>query len=434
MATRTLAEVRAADADVVYSLYFPDGGRVRAATAVGCVCLDYLSCSECERILGQSFLSIELAVRKKQRTDPPVTVARVDAGPGKGLEPGSRGVEVSDAVALSGKAEQLGPGSSHQPVEGSDAVAISGKADKVGPGSSHPPSDGIEGSDAVALSGKADKLGPGSSHPPSDGVEGSDAVAISGTADRIELGLSHPPSDGVDGSDAATSSGTADQIGPVSHPQSDGVEEGFEAAISRMAARLGLPTAVGERAKEVFRKMEDASAWPRVPGRRKTKIKFQSKRPLAYAACLSIACRADGSAVTLRELARAVAEDGGAAGRKDIANLVAHIRGRLGKEVAGHATGGTVSISSYLRRFGALVGLREPDLAAALEAARRLEDGVLDLRHCPDTVAAAVVCLALERAGAIMPGVKDVAAATGVSSTVHTVCRKLRCHVDLLFG
>uniref|UniRef100_A0ACD5TE81 Uncharacterized protein n=1 Tax=Avena sativa TaxID=4498 RepID=A0ACD5TE81_AVESA len=396
MATRTLAELRAADADVVYSLYFPDDGRVRAAMAVGCVCLDYLTCSECERILGQSFLSIELAVRKKQRTDPPVPVARVDAGPRQRVEPRTD-PPVPVARIDAGPRQRAEPGS--HGAGGSDKVAISGKANQLGLGSSHPPSDGIEGSDKVEISGKTDKLGPGSSHPPSDGVQGSDAVAISGKADKL------------------------------------GVEEGFEAAISRMADRLGLAAAVGERAKEIFRKMEEASAWPRVPGRRKNKTKFQSKRPLAYAACLSIACRADGSAVTLRELARAVAEDGGAAGRKDIANLVAHIRGRLGKEDAGQAAGGmAVSISSYLRRFGALVGLREPDLAAALRAARRLEDGVLDLRHSPDTVAAAIVCLALELAGAIRPGVKDVAAATGVSSTVHLVCRKLRCHVDLLFG
>jgi hypothetical protein len=339
-------------------------------------------------------------------------------------------------VAISGTADQLGPGSSHPPsvgVAGSDAVAISGTAEQIGQGSSHPPSDKVEGSDVVAISGTADQLGQGSSHPPSDGVEVSDAVAISGTADQLGPVSSHPPSDRVEGSDAVAISGTVDQLGPVSHPHPHGADEGFEAAISRMAARLGLAAAVAERAKEVFRKMEEASAWPQQHGPGRTKTKFQSKRPLAYAACLSIACRADGSAVTLRELACAVAEDGGAAGKKDIANLVAHIRGRLGKEEAGQAAG-MVSISSYLRRYGALIGLRESDLAAALKAAGRLEDGVLDVRHSPDTVAAAVVCVALERAGAIKPGVKEVVAATGVSQTIYSVCRKLRCHVDLLFG
>jgi hypothetical protein len=128
-------------------------------------------------------------------------------------------------------------------------------------------------------------------------------------------------------------------------------------------------------------------------------------------------------ALSLRELACAVAADGGAATRKDIAMLIAHIRRRLGEEEAGQSTGiGMACVSTYVRRFGALVGLREEESAAVLKAARRLEDGVIDVRHNVDIVAAAVVCMALQRARAIKPGVnersrvKDVAAATGVSS------------------
>ena len=43
-----------------------------------------------------------------------------------------------------------------------------------------------------------------------------------------------------------------------------------------------------------------------------------------------------------------------------------------------------------------------------MKAARRIEEGALDVRHNPEFVAAAVVCLALQRAGARKPGVKDV--------------------------
>ncbi|KAM0821820.1 hypothetical protein ACQ4PT_030005 [Festuca glaucescens] len=375
METRTLAEVRAADADTLFSLYFPEG-RVSAAAAVGCVCIDYLTCRECERILGQSFLAIELAARKKPRTDPPVLVARVDAGPGQRLAPGSHRLEGHDA-------------------------AVSGMADRLVVGShSHPLSDGVEGSDAGAS--MAERLVPGS----------------------------HPPSDGVEESDAATSS-MADRQGPGSDPPSHGVE-GFEAAISVMAARFGLSAAVGERAKEVFRKMDEARAWHH--GRGWTMDR--SKGPLAYAACLSIACRTEGSALSLRELARAASVDGGAATRKDIAKLIGQIRRRLGEEEAGQSTGiGMVCVSTYVRRFGALVGLREAESAAALKAARLLEDGVLDVRHNADIMASAVVCMARQRAGAIRPGVKDVAAATGVSNmTIYAACRELRPHAELLFG
>ncbi|CAM0954141.1 unnamed protein product [Alopecurus aequalis] len=340
MATGMLEEMRAADWDTLYNLYFPDGGRVTAAAVVGCVCVDYLTCTECERILGHSFLAIEPAARKKQRTDPPVAVARVDDGRG---------------------------------------------------------SDRVEGSDA-AISGMADRLGRGS-HPPLQGIEGSDA-AISRIANRLV-------------------------------PGSNGVVEGFVTAISGMAARLGLPTAVGERAKELFRKMEEARAWPHGPGWNK----FRSECPLAYAACLSIACRTEGSALTLRELARAT--DGGVA-KKDIARLIAHIRRRLGEEEAGpwKSTGtGMVCVSSYVRRFGALVGLRQAESAVALEAARRLEEGVLDVRNNADSLAGAVVCLAVERAGARKPSVEDVAAANGLTKdTIYRVCRSLRPHADLLFG
>uniref|UniRef100_A0ACD5TE49 Uncharacterized protein n=1 Tax=Avena sativa TaxID=4498 RepID=A0ACD5TE49_AVESA len=465
METPTLAELRAADADIVYSLHFQDGGRVATAAAVGCVCLDYLTCSECERILGQSFVAIELAVRKKQRTDLPVPVARVDAGPGQG-----HGVEESDGVAISGKAGQLGPGS-HPPlvgVEKSDAVAISDNADKLGPGShsplvgveksdaaisatadqlwagSHPPSDGVEASDAAAgmanrlepgphgvegsdaaFSGTADRLGHGS-HPSSDGVD----AAISGMANRLGLG-SHPPSpsDGVEGSDKATPS-MADRLAPGSN----GGVDVFETSISGMAARLGLAAAVGERAEEVFRKMEEARAWPH---HRSFRRKDRNKG-LLYAACISVACRNDneGSARSLRELALATTNGAGAVSRWEIARLVAHIRRRLGEEEAGQGTCiGMVCASSYVRRFGELIRLGEAGKTAALKVARRVGEDLLDVRHSPECVAAAVVCLSLERVGARKSDVKDVAAATGITqSTIRKVCKKLRPHAEMLFG
>ncbi|KAM0921577.1 hypothetical protein ACQ4PT_006763 [Festuca glaucescens] len=404
METRTLAEVHAADADTIYSLYFPEG-RVSAAATVSCVCVDHLTCSECERILGQSFLAIELAARKKQRTDhPPFPLARVDAGTAQRLGMGSHGIEVSDA-------------------------AISGMADRLEPGSrSHPPSDRVKESDA-AISRKAEFLGTGS-HPPSDGVEGTDA-AISSMEDRLGTG-SHPPSDGVKGSDAAITS-MADRLCPGPN---EGVE-GFEAAISGMAARLGLAADVGERAKEVFRKMEESRAWLHGGLGRRGQRKDRSKGPLAYAACLSIVCRSEGSERSLRELALAAgAGNGGAAARKDIARLVAHIRRQLGEEEAGQATGiGMVSVSSYLRRFGVLIRLGQAEEAAALEAARRLEESTLDVPHLPESVAAAVVCLALERGGAARKPEKDVATATGIHyHTINRVCMILRPHAGLLFG
>ncbi|KAF7009753.1 hypothetical protein CFC21_024258 [Triticum aestivum] len=513
METRMLAAVRAADRELLYSLYYPAGGRAPAAAVVGCVCLDYLRCSECERILGQSFLAVELAVRKKQRTDPPVLAARVGQELGQGGGPGSHGAEGSDA-ALSGMAHRVVPGS-HPPSDGAEgsAAAVSGMPYRLVPGS-HPPSDGAEGSDAAistmahriapgmngrvevfeaAISGMTARLGlaaavgerakevfrrmeranawhygRGWTKDLSKGLAYAACLSIACSTDGLALSprelaraaaadggaaspkdiatlVAHikrrlgeeeaagradrlvPGSDGVEWSGTAVSS-MVDRLWPDSHPPSDG-DEGFEAAISGMAARLGLPAAVGERGKEVFRKMEEASAWPHGPGR----SKFRSNAPLVYAACLSTACHNEDSARSLRELALAAAGDGGPKSMKEIARLVSHIRSQL--EEAGQLTCiGMVSVSSFLRRFSAYIGLAEAEETVALEAARRLEEGDLDVPHSPWSVAAAIACLTLERAGAWKPG-KDVAAATGVSDmTIYMVCRKLRPHAELLFG
>uniref|UniRef100_A0ACD5T7S9 Uncharacterized protein n=1 Tax=Avena sativa TaxID=4498 RepID=A0ACD5T7S9_AVESA len=272
-----VAEARAAELDTLYSLYFPDAGRVAAAAVVGCVCLDHLTCTECARIGA--------------------------AGDGTSAE-------------------------------------------------------GFE-------------------------------AAISVMADPVQA-------------------------------------EGFEAAISGMATRLGLAASVGKRAKEVFRKMEEARAWPH---QRPGWAKDQSKGAL-YAACLSIACRNEGSPRSLRELALATS-----ARKEEIVRMTALIRRWLGEEEAGQATGvGVLTVSSFMRRFSAQVGLGEAESTAALEAARRLEEGVLDVRHNAEFLAAAVICLTLERVGTRKPGVKDVAAAIGLRmETIYRVCRNLRPHADLLF-
>ncbi|KAI5019633.1 hypothetical protein ZWY2020_044521 [Hordeum vulgare] len=291
----------------------PDGGRVTAAAVVGCICLDHLACTECDRILGIPFLPIDARSPSPRRASTP------------GLASGS----------------------------------------------------------------------------------GSPPVPMARVSVGLRLGIG--PSTGGDGARA----------------------EGFGASISGMAERLGLAAAVGDRAEEVFRKMEEARAWPRGPGWAKGRSRRDSGR--LYAACLSIACRNEGSPRSLRELAMATA-DGSAAARKEIAKLTAHIRKRLGEEEAGQATGvGAVPVSGYLRRFGPLLGLGDREAAAAWEAARRLEGGALEVRHNAEALAAAVVCMALERAGA-RRHIREVATATGIPyATIYLVCRKMRPHTALLF-
>jgi transcription initiation factor TFIIB len=76
----------------------------------------------------------------------------------------------------------------------------------------------------------------------------------------------------------------------------------------------------------------------------------------------------------------------------------------------------------------------DQEVNAALEAARRLEKN-LDVRRNPDSIAASVIYMAIQRAGADQ-SIRDVSTATGVSEvTIREVYYKdLRPHAELLFG
>jgi transcription initiation factor TFIIB len=201
-------------------------------------------------------------------------------------------------------------------------------------------------------------------------------------------------------------------------------------SIDDMAARLGLAAAVRDRAKEVFRKLEYAKVLPRGG-------KCRNRHAL-YAACLHVACRAVGTPRTFKELA-SVTGDSATAGIKDIGRLVKSIKIHLGEEDCGQPAGeitigAVVQAGDYLRRFGSLVGIGDQEMNAALEAVRRLEKN-LDVRRNPDSIAAAVIYMAVQRAGA-GKSVREVSTATGVGQvTIREVCYKdLGPHAELLFG
>ena len=99
----------------------PDGGRVTAAAVVGCICLDHVACTECDRILGIPFLAIDERPPSPRRAStpgsasgsgsPPVPMARIGVGLRLGIGPRTggdgAGAEQFDA-SISGMAEQLG--------------------------------------------------------------------------------------------------------------------------------------------------------------------------------------------------------------------------------------------------------------------------------------------------------------------------------------
>ncbi|KQK16099.1 hypothetical protein BRADI_1g26740v3 [Brachypodium distachyon] len=204
-------------------------------------------------------------------------------------------------------------------------------------------------------------------------------------------------------------------------------------AMDGMAEQLGLATAVKDRAKEVLRKLEVAKAFPKGG-------KCRNRRAL-YAACLHMACRDEGTPRTFKELA-SVTGDSVTAGTKDIGRLVKHIKNHLGDQdqdaegmqATALEKGAIVRAGDYLCRFGLQLGMGQEELHAAQEAARRLEKD-LDVRRNPDSIAAAVIYMATQRAGG-GKSIRDVSTSTGVSEvTIREVHNKdLSPHADLLFG
>ncbi|XP_044962054.1 transcription initiation factor IIB-like [Hordeum vulgare subsp. vulgare] len=195
--------------------------------------------------------------------------------------------------------------------------------------------------------------------------------------------------------------------------------DGFR-GIADMADRLGLVATIRDLAKETFKKLYDAKGSPR--GR---------KRDAVYAACLYIACRNLGMPRTYKELASVTA--GGAESKKDIGKMTTHIKRLLGEEDGQVMDIGVVSASDYLRRFCSRLGLGNQEVRDAQEAVRKVEEG-LDVRRNPESVAAAIIYMVVQRAGAGR-SVKDVSVATGVAEgTIKEAHKDLSPHAQMLFG
>ncbi|CAL4894689.1 unnamed protein product [Urochloa decumbens] len=192
-------------------------------------------------------------------------------------------------------------------------------------------------------------------------------------------------------------------------------------AISDMADRLGLVGTIRDGAKDVYKKLEDAKACPR--GR---------KRDVFYAACLYVACRNDGKPRTYKELATVTRA--GAAAKKEIGRMTTLIKKVLGEGAGQKVLDiGVVRAADYLRRFCSQLGMGNQEMRAAQEAARRLEAG-LDVRRNPESIAAAISYMVVQRAGSAKT-VKDVSMATGVAEvTIKEAHKDLTPHAEMLFA
>uniref|UniRef100_A0A0E0LL17 TFIIB-type domain-containing protein n=1 Tax=Oryza punctata TaxID=4537 RepID=A0A0E0LL17_ORYPU len=212
--------------------------------------------------------------------------------------------------------------------------------------------------------------------------------------------------------------------------------EGFD-AIDNMASRLGLADNVRDRGKDVLRKVEEVKACTR--GR---------SRDALYAACLHTACRMEGAPRTLKELISATPD--AAATKRDLGKFIHVIKRHLGndEEEAGQdqagkkktsgcgGAGAVVRAGDYLLRYGSAIGMSSQEVSAAQRAANRLDES-LDVRRNPQSIAAAIIYMAVQRAGGDGGGggrsksVREVSAATGVSeSTIKDAYKDLCQHAE----
>uniref|UniRef100_A0A8R7K306 Transcription factor TFIIB cyclin-like domain-containing protein n=2 Tax=Triticum urartu TaxID=4572 RepID=A0A8R7K306_TRIUA len=133
---------------------------------------------------------------------------------------------------------------------------------------------------------------------------------------------------------------------------------------------------------------------------------------------------------TYKELASVTA--GGVAAKKDVGKMTTHIKKLLGEDCQVMDIG-VVSASDYLRRFCSRLGLGNQEVRDAQDAVRRVEEG-LDVRRNPESVAAAIIYMVVQRAGAGRSA-KDVSVATGVAEgTIKEVHKDLTPHAQMLFG
>lgn len=146
---------------------------------------------------------------------------------------------------------------------------------------------------------------------------------------------------------------------------------------------------------------------------------------------LAVACRNEGKPRTYKELATVTSD--GAAAKKEIGKMTMLIKKVLGEEAGQVMDIGVVRPSDYMRRFCSRLGMGNREMRAAQEAARRLENG-LDVRRNPESIAAAISYMVVQRTGAGKT-VRDVSMATGVAEvTIKEAHKDLTPHAEKLFA
>ncbi|XP_022741854.1 transcription initiation factor IIB-like [Durio zibethinus] len=162
--------------------------------------------------------------------------------------------------------------------------------------------------------------------------------------------------------------------------------------IGEMTDRLGLVSAIKDRACEIYNKVDVLKS---CRGRSTNSI---------LAACLFIACREIRLFRTLKEISTVA----GGVSKKNINRAIVAIKKQLEVETK------TVQPGELVRRFCSKLGMENQAIKAVQEAVKRTEE--LDIRRSPTSVLAAIVYMVLQLSHDQVPlPVKDIAMATGVT-------------------
>ncbi|XVE54873.1 hypothetical protein DITRI_Ditri03aG0117500 [Diplodiscus trichospermus] len=176
-------------------------------------------------------------------------------------------------------------------------------------------------------------------------------------------------------------------------------------AIAAMSDRLGLVTTIQDRAKEIYKKVEDQKL-----------VKSRNQEAIV-AACLYIACRLENKPRTVNEISSVVH----GTTKKEIGRAHGFLMKHLELEMRQSKETGSIDAADYLRRFCSGLGMPNRHVKAAEEAVQKSKE--LDIRRNPISIAAAIIYIISQLSGE-KKSAKDVSVVTGAAEGTIRSCYK----------
>ncbi|KFK38412.1 hypothetical protein AALP_AA3G110000 [Arabis alpina] len=176
--------------------------------------------------------------------------------------------------------------------------------------------------------------------------------------------------------------------------------------IATMADRLDLVATIKDRAKEIYKRVEDQKS---SRGRNQDAL---------LAACLFIACRQEEKPRTVIEICSVA----NGVTMKKFCRAKKHIDKQLGLETGQSVPG------DFMRRFCSYLGMTNQTVKAAQESVKKSEE--FDIRRSPISVAAAVIYIITQLSDE-KKLLRDISVATGVAEgTIRNSYKDLHPHLS----